>query len=143
MLGLATFFSSILLGSMLFFAGIVAPSIFKSLDDDEALKFTRYVFPKYYLWGIALSALATALALAAGSYTCILLSIIFLGFVYGRQILMPKMTSAKDQWLASDTAQDKSRYKSLHKRSVIINATQMALLLIIVVATQIFHLRQP
>ncbi len=143
MLGLATFFSSILLGSMLFFVSIVAPSIFKSLGDDEALKFTRYVFPKYYLWGIALSTLATVLALAARSYTCILLSIIFLGFVYGRQILIPKMASAKDQWLASDTAQDKARYKSLHKRSVIINATQMVLLLIIVVATQVLHLRQP
>lgn len=141
MLGLATFFSSILLGCMLFFTTIVAPSIFKSLDDDAALKFTRYVFPKYYLWGIAVSALAAGFALAARTYTCILLSIIFLGFVYGRQILRAKMTHAKDQWLASDSAQDKSRYKSLHKRSIIINASQMALLLIVVV-TQLLHLRQ-
>ncbi len=137
MLSLATLCSSILLGSMLFFAIVVAPSIFKSLEDDEALKFTRHVFPRYYLWGIGISALSTLLAVSARSYACILLSIVFLGFLYGRQILLPKISKAKDQWLASDSVQDKTRYKSLHKRSVIINATQIILLVIIVTAAQV------
>lgn len=139
MLSLATLISSLLLGSMIFFAGIVAPSAFQSLDDEDALKYTRHLFPKYYLWGIFLSVLATGLAVIARSYTCILLSIILLGFLYGRQILLPKITAAKDQWLASDSAQDKSHYKSLHKRSVIINATQIILLIIIVVTTQVLY----
>lgn len=129
-----------LLGSMLFFESIVAPSILKSLDDNAASKFTHYLFPKYYLWGIVLSVLAIILALAAQSYTCILLAIIFLGFVYGRQTLMPKIATAKDQWLANDTMQDKLRYTSLHKRNMIIKATQIVLLLIVVTA-QILHLR--
>ncbi len=140
MLSLTTLFTTILLGSMLFFVAIVAPSIFKSLDAEEALKFTKNVFPKYYLWGIVVSALATVSAIIAGSYTAILLFVVLLGFAYSRQILAPKIRTAKDQWLASDSPQDKALYKSLHKQSVIINATQTFILLIIVIVTQVFHL---
>ena len=143
MLGLATLFASLLLGSMLFFAIIVAPTIFKTLDDDEALKFARILFPKYYRWGIGASTLAAIFAIVAGSYTFILQLIILLGFLYGYQILQPKVAAAKDKWLSSDTAHDKARYKSLHKRSVIINASQILMLVIIVVTTQVLRYQQP
>ena len=51
------------------------------------------------------------------------------------------ISDAKDQWLASDSPQDKSRYKSLHKRSVLINATQILILVIIVATTQVLHVQ--
>ena len=124
---------------MLFFAGVIAPSMHRSLAESEALSYSRAVFPKYYLWGIAMSALTTVMAISAGSYTFILLLVVLLGFLYSRQILLPKISTTKDQWLASDSAQDKTRYKLLHKRSVIINATQILILIIIVATTQVLH----
>jgi hypothetical protein len=139
MLSLTTLFASILLGSMVFFSGIVAPSIFRSMDDEKALIYTRYLFPKYYLWCIAVSALALLFSLIGKSYLAIPLSIILLGFGYGRQILLPKISAAKDQWLSSESPQDKAKYKSLHKRSVIINGFQMIFLLFIVVANQVLY----
>ena len=139
MLSLTTLFASILLGSMVFFSGIVAPSIFRSMDDEKALIYTRYLFPKYYLWCIAVSALALIFSLIGKSYLAIPLGIILLGFGYGRQILLPKISEAKDQWLSSDSPHDKARYKSLHKRSVIINGFQMIFLLFIVVANQVLY----
>ena len=137
MLSLTTLVSSLLLGSMVFFAGVAAPSIFRSLDDEQALTYTRYLFPRYYLWCIALSAIATFIALVALSYLTIPLVLVLAGFVYGRQVLMPRVTAAKDQWLSSESPQDKARYKSLHKRSVIINGFQMIILLMIVVANMV------
>ena len=59
MLGLTTLLCSILLGSMVFFVGIVLRSIHKVLDGGKALTLTRQLFPQYYLWGLGLSVLAT------------------------------------------------------------------------------------
>ncbi|NKB75488.1 MAG: DUF4149 domain-containing protein [Gammaproteobacteria bacterium] len=131
MLSIVALSSSILLGSMLFFATIVTPSVFQCLDTDESRGFLRHLFPRFYLWGIALSGSSALLALFAGSATTIMLVIVLLGFIYSRQILTPKINAAKDAWLASDTAELKSRFRQLHKRSVIINVTQMVLLLIV------------
>ena len=140
-LSLITLLSSLLLGSMVFFAGIVTPSIFKSLDDDNIQSYTRQLFPCYYLWCIGLSGFAALLAVAAKSYIAILLLIILSGFIYGKQTLLPKISKVKDCWLASDSPQDESRYKSLHRRSVIINGFQMFMLLMIVVANLILYPR--
>ena len=125
MLNLSTIFSTILLGIMLFFAAVVAPTIHSKLDQDHAIAFSRSLFPKYFLCGIILCVLAGGFAISAGSNSYILLLIVLIGFVYSRKVLMPKINNAKDQWLASDSAHDKARFASLHKRSVIINVTQI------------------
>ena len=137
MLGLTILLCSILLGSMVFLVGIVLPSIHKVLDSGKALSLTRRLFPRYCTWGLALSLLATLISIAAGSYHYILLIVVFVGFLYSRQILLPKISSAKDNWLTSESPQDKAYFKKLHKRSVIITATQIVLLIVIVVSTQI------
>ena len=63
--------------------------------------------------------------------------IVLAGFHYSRHYLIEKLIKAKDRWLTSCSAQDKSVYQSLHKRSVIINAIQMSFLLLIVVEEQV------
>jgi len=135
MLSLVALSASVLFGSMLFFAAVVAPTVFRFLDDEAAGKFIHRLFPRFYLWGIVISSLAVLFALAARSAGAIMLLIVLLGFIYSRQVLMPKINTAKDEWLASDDVQDKSRFQSLHKRSVIINITQMILLLLTAAAT--------
>ena len=140
MLGLTILLCSILLGSMVFLVGIVIPSIHKVLDSGKALALTRHLFPRYCVWGLALSLLATLISIAAGSYHYILLIIVFIGFLYSRQILLPKISSAKDNWLMSESPQDKAHFKKLHKRSVMITATQVVLLIVILVSTQIIRI---
>ena len=137
MLSLTAFFGSLLLGSMIFFIGIVLPSTHKTLNDEQALKYTRHIFPKFYLWGIVVSGIALGFSVAAGSTHYITLAIVLLGFAYSRQILLPKLLIAKDNWLSSENPEDKFRYKSLHKRSVLISIIQVVLLGIVVIITQI------
>ena len=139
MLGLTTLFSTILFGSMVFFVAVAAPVVHRTLEPEPALALSRSLFPRYFLWGIAVSALALACAAAAKSTLALPLGIVVAGFIYSRQLLMPQISSAKDQWLTSDSAQDKARYKALHKRSVIINGAQIFLLLTVVIAGQFFH----
>jgi hypothetical protein len=135
--GLTIQISSLLLGSMIFFVVIVAPSIFKALDRDNTLKLTRTIFPRFYLWGIALSAAGIISSLVSGSKLFFPLLLVAAGFIYSRQILGPRMVLAKDRWLENCLSDDESTYKSLHKTSVIINVMQMALLLLIVVSNQL------
>jgi len=137
MLGLTILLCSILLGSMVFLVGIVIPSIHKVLDGGKALALTRNLFPRYCTWGLALSLLATLSSIVDGTYHYILLIVVFLGFLYSRQILLPKISSAKDKWLTSDSPQDKAHFKKLHKRSIIITSTQVILLIFIEVSTQV------
>ena len=48
------------LGIMAFFAGVVAPAAFSTLDREAAGRFVSAVFPRYYAVGAALGALALA-----------------------------------------------------------------------------------
>ena len=90
MLGLTILLCSILLGSMVFLVGVVLPSIHKVLDSGKALSLARHLFPRYCVWGLGLSLLATLISIAAGSYHYILLIVVFVGFLYSSQILLPK-----------------------------------------------------
>ncbi len=134
MLVLTILLCSILLGSMIFLVGVVLPSIHKVLDNSKALSLTRDLFPRYCIWGLAFSLLAALISIAAGSYHYILLIVVLVGFLYSHQILLPKISSAKDNWLTSESPQDKAYFKKLHKQSVIITATQIVLLVAIVVS---------
>ena len=125
---------SLLLGSMLFFAAIVAPSAFRALDAADAGRFLRVIFPRYYLWGIVFSIVALAVCLFHSPKGAVLMAFVLAGFVYSRQVLMPAINAAKDRWHESESAQDKAHFSALHRRSVIINVAQMLSLIVIVIA---------
>jgi hypothetical protein len=118
-----------LVGSMLFFAAIVAPTVFRALATDTAGVFLRRLFPLYFLWGLVLSILCTAAAiysvnLIAGSI-CAAVALLFL---YARFVLLAQINRARDLKLAGDVIGSK-RFRSLHRRSVLINALQLVLLI--------------
>ena len=123
---------SLLLGSMVFFAAVVAPSAFRSLEKPEAVKFLRGVFPPYFLWGIALSLLALGVCLFHSPKGSVLMVFVLLGFIYARQWLLPRINQAREAWNESESPQDKARMDSLHRQSVIINVAQMAMLIAII-----------
>lgn len=111
-----------LLGSMLFFAVVVAPTVFHALDAGVAGGFLRRLFPRYYAWGLGLSAVGTALAAAAGPWPLLLFALLLATFLYARQWLMPAINASRDAGQAA-------RFRALHLRSVVLNGLQMVGLL--------------
>ena len=56
-----TYLSAILLGVMLFFSFVVAPSTFRFLNEEYARKFIRGIFPLYYLLNLSISLIVVLL----------------------------------------------------------------------------------
>ena len=52
---------SIWSGVIIFFSAVVAPTVFKSLEEREAGVFLRAFFPKYYIFGILLGVASVAI----------------------------------------------------------------------------------
>ena len=113
-----------LVGSMLFFAVTVAPTVFKSLPEEQAGKFLRAFFPQYYLWGAVLSVICALVAAGSSlviSLTCALIAVLF---IYARQVLMPQINQARDgdkQGVIGAA----DHFRKLHLRSVMINGFQL------------------
>ena len=125
---------SLLLGSMIFFAAVVAPTVFKALEPAQGSVFLRTIFPRYYLWGIILSLLALGVCLFHSPKGSVVMAFVLAGFVYSRQLLMPQINEARDVYNESESAQDKAVFSALHRRSVLINLAQMAMLVTIIIA---------
>ena len=124
--------SALLLGSMIFFAVLVAPSVHKLLDAENAGRYLSDLFPRFYLWGIALSLAGTLVALYNRSPAFLLIGIVLCGYVYSRQWLVPKIIRARETWLANDSPQNKAKFDKLHKQSVLANTIQIVLLAILI-----------
>ena len=91
-----------LLGFMIFFPIVVAPSIFKNLNEKQSSLFLRSFFPKYYLFGIIVTLIGIIISALEKDFVIILgFSLIFLGFVFSRQYLTPLINKAKDEIIKS------------------------------------------
>ena len=127
MLELLSFYlSSAVLGIMVFFSFVVAPVTFTTLNEENARKFIRKIFPFYYTVNLALSSLATLFYVILKSYNLnfYLLLLVSILFAVSNYILMPLINKYRDQ------KKDK-HFKYLHFLSVIINFFQILLILII------------
>lgn len=133
MLSLLSLLAAILFGSMLFFFALIAPSVTKFWGAENAGRYVDDLFPRFYLWGAGFSAVACAAAAYQRSYTAILFLIVFGGYLYARQRLNPKISRARETWLASDSPQDKSVFAKLHKKSILVSVIQIVLLGILIV----------
>ena len=119
----------LLVGSMLFFAIVVAPTVFRSLPGEQAGSFLRALFPRYYLWGGILACLGVPIAIFGSSTVMgIACALVALLFVYARQVLIPAINRARDAQLAGD-GDAASRFRRLHLQSVLINLFQLLLLI--------------
>ncbi len=114
----------LLLGMMLFFGFVLAPTVFTKLPAEAAGRLIRSLFPHYYAIGFGLAVIAGLLVVprpAAG-----LLFLTAIAFVLARQMLMPKINAARD-------AGETSRFDRLHRLSVIVNGVQLVALMAAVV----------
>ena len=112
-----------ILGIMLFFSFVIAPVVFTTLDEENARKFIRRIFPFYYNvnLGICVIILLIFLIISKIGTDFYILLVITILFAISNYILMPLINKFRDE------KQDK-KFKYSHFISVIINFIQMIFL---------------
>ena len=119
---------AMILGIMLFFSFVIAPVVFTTLDEDNARKFIRRIFPFYYNvnLGISFIVLLTFVYLTKLGIDFYLISAIAILFAISNYLLMPLINKFRDE------KQDKN-FKYSHFISVVINFVQMIFLVLLLV----------
>ena len=119
---------AMILGVMLFFSFVIAPVVFTTLDEDNARKFIRRIFPFYYNVNLAISFIVLLLflflsKLGVDFYLILLITILF---AISNYLLMPLINKYRDE------KQDK-KFKYSHFISVVINFVQMICLVFLLI----------
>ena len=128
---MVNFLVSGLLAIMIFYSFGIAINVHRTLDKENAGKLLRKLFPIYFLWGIIISIIAEILYLFQGQQIqSFIMAIVVIGYLYSRQILVPKLNANRDLANEGDK-KSKKIFSSLHFQSVTINLIQMVLLAII------------
>ncbi|MDC3054703.1 DUF4149 domain-containing protein [Candidatus Pelagibacter sp.] len=125
---ISLYLTSIILGIMLFFSFVVAPVTFTVLNEENARKFIRKIFPYYYTVNLAISILVLICFIILKTFFLdfyLILSVAIL-FAVSNFVLMPLINRYRDE------KQDK-KFKQSHFVSVIINFVQMISLVIILI----------
>ncbi len=102
-----------LFGGMLLFSAGFAAFVFKVLSVAEARFLIRKAFPPFYLFVVGSSATAAALCWTVDRSSALVLGLIAITTVFGRQVLMPAINAAADQG-------EKRRFAKLHGASVLL-----------------------
>ena len=125
---ISIYLTSAILGIMFFFSFVVAPVTFTTLNEENARKFIRKIFPYYYNVNLGISILVTLIFVFIGTFHqdfFLILSVALL-FALSNYVLMPLINKYRDN------NQDKN-FKLSHFISVVINFLQMIFLIIILI----------
>ena len=122
------YLTAMIRGIMLFFSFVIAPVVFTTLDEDNARKFIRRIFPFYYNINLAISFIVLLLFLLLSKlgidfYLILLITILF---AISNYLLMPLINKYRDE------KQDK-KFKYSHFISVVINFVQMICLVFLLI----------
>ena len=125
---ISVYLTSMILGIMLFFSFVIAPVVFTTLDENNARKFIRRIFPFYYNVNLGISFIVLIIFILLGKIGIdfYLILAITLLFATSNYLLMPLINKYRD------AKQDK-KFKYSHFISVLINFIQMICLVIILV----------
>ena len=125
---LSIYLIAMIVGIMLFFSFVIAPVVFTTLDEDNARKFIRRIFPFYYNVNLAISfvVLLTFLFLSKLGVDFYLILLITILFATSNYLLMPLINKYRDE------KQDK-KFKYSHFISVVINFVQMICLVFLLI----------
>ena len=125
---ISIYLTSVILGIMLFFSFVVAPVTFTTLDDENARKFIRKIFPYYYNVNLFISFLILIIFIFLKTFSLnfyLILSVTLL-FALSSFILMPLINKYRDE-------SKEKKFKYSHFISVVINFLQMIFLVIILI----------
>ena len=122
------YLTAMILGIMLFFSFVIAPVVFTTLDEDNARKFIRRIFPFYYNVNLAISFIVLLLflflnKLGVDFYLILIITILY---AISNYLLMPLINKYRDE------KQDK-KFKYSHFISVVINFVQMLFLIVLLI----------
>ena len=125
---ISIYLTAMILGIMLFFSFVIAPVVFTTLDEQNARKFIRRIFPFYYNVNLGISILILLIFLIISKigmdfYIFLVITILF---AISNYILMPLINKFRDE------KQDK-KFKYSHFVSVVINFIQMIFLVLILI----------
>ena len=122
------YLTAMILGIMLFFSFVIAPVVFTTLDEDNARKFIRKIFPFYYNVNLGLSfiVLLMFVFLSKSGIKFYLILAICVLFATSNYLLMPLINKYRDE------KQDK-KFKYSHFISVVINFVQMIFLVVLLI----------
>ena len=125
---ISIYLTAMILGIMLFFSFVIAPVVFTTLDEDNARKFIRRIFPFYYNVNLTISFIVLLLflflsKLGVDFYLILLITILF---AISNYLLMPLINKYRDE------KQDK-KFKYSHFISVVINFVQMICLVFLLI----------
>jgi len=125
---LSIFLSSIVLGIMLFFSFVVAPVTFHSLDEENARKFIRKIFPFYYQVNFVLCAFTTLTYFFQKIFNINFYLILFVTILFfvSNYILMPLINKYRDN-------NQNKKFKYIHFTSVLINFIQIIILIFLLI----------
>ena len=111
---------------MLFFSFVVAPVVFTTLDEENARKFIRRIFPYYYNVNLGISLLVLLILLFTNNFEIkfyLILAVAIL-FAISNYLLMPMINKFRDE-------NQEKKFKYLHSISVIFNFIQILILVVI------------
>ena len=125
---ISIYLTAMILGIMLFFSFVIAPVVFTTLDEENARKFIRRIFPFYYNvnLGISFIVLIIFILLSKIGVDFYLILVIAVLFATSNYLLMPLINKYRDE------KQDK-KFKYSHFLSVLINFVQMICLVFVLV----------
>ena len=113
-------------GFMLFFMAVVPQAAFKTLSAKAVGAFLRVLFPRMFLFGLALSIAASGAALAAAATWQLYVSVgLAAGFAVNVFVLTPRINAYRDRDLEGDAAA-RRMFGLLHMVSVAIFLAQLA-----------------
>ena len=124
---LTLFLISIWVGSIIFFSAIIAPTVFKALDEKNAGIFLRAFFPKYYIFGIILGFIALILGIKAMSLILVSMVVAMILLSIISRLMIPAINTARDMGV-----EGVSRFKKLHTLSVFLNILTLIIGLIFI-----------
>ena len=125
---IAIHLTAAILGIMIFFSFVVAPTTFTVLDEENARKFIRKIFPFYYNVNLSLSVFVTSIyffkkKISIDFYLILFVTILFFISCY---ILMPLINKYRDNNQAI-------KFKYLHLLSVVFNFIQIIILIFVLI----------
>ena len=124
----STYLTAMILGIMLFFSFVIAPVVFTTLDEENARKFIRRIFPFYYNVNLGISFIVLIIFFILRNFGInfyLILAVVIL-FATSNYLLMPMINKYRDN------KQDK-KFEYSHFISVVINFIQMICLVFLLV----------
>ena len=116
---------SIWIGVIVFFSAIIAPTVFKTLDEKSAGVFLRAFFPKYYLFAIVIGLAALALIMI---FNIEMSNILYIAIVSMTilsiisKFMIPIINNARDMG-----EKGKQKFNRLHALSVSLNVITLVI----------------